>query len=83
MNCSVPAFRKSLIDMEYILIHATKSTYEVIFHGWFLGIFKDVLVQRLLFFLFKDLLVHKYWLFKPMDVSQVTIVRSGWQRGFF
>ena len=79
-----PAFWKSsLIVLEYVLIHAIKSTPEIIFHGWFLGIFIDTLVQSLLFFLFIDFLVHKYWLFKSMDAFPVTIVKSSWQRLFF
>ena len=76
MSCGVPALKKySLIAMEYILIHATESTDEVIFHNWFLGIFKDMLVQISLFFLIKYLLVHKYWVFKSVDASQIIIAR--------
>ena len=52
-------------------------TYEIIFHGLLLGISKDILVQSL-FFLFKDLLDHKYWLFNLMGASQFTIARSSW-----
>ena len=84
MNFSVPEFRKSsLIAMEYIQIHAIKSTNEIIFQSWFLGIFKDILFQSLPFFLFKDLLDHKYYLFNSMDVFQVTIVGRSWQRFFW
>ena len=79
-----PAFWKSsLIVLEYVLIHAIKSMPKIIFHGWLLGIFRDMLVQSFLFFLFIDFLVHKYWLFKSMDLSLVTIVKSSWQRLFF
>ena len=73
----------ALIAMEYILIHAIKSTNNIIFQGWFLGILKDMFVQKLPFFLFKGLLAQNYWLFNSMDVFQVIIVRSSWQRGFF
>ena len=51
MSCSNPSFWKSFqIAMEYMEIGAIKSMYECIFHGWFLGIFKDKLVQSLFFF---------------------------------
>ena len=36
--------------MEYRLINANKSTYEIIVHGWFLGVFQEMLVQSLLLF---------------------------------
>lgn len=58
MSCSVLVFRKSsLIAMEYILTPAIKSTYKIIFHGYFLSIFKDILVQSLLYFCSKAYLV--------------------------
>ena len=59
MSCSVQVFQKfSLIAMEYIYIHAIKSIYGIIFHGWFLSIFIDMLVQSFSFFLFQDIFVH-------------------------
>ena len=43
---SVPTFGKRFpIAMEYILIHTVKSTYEIIFYGWFFMHFNDMLVK--------------------------------------
>ena len=74
---------EALIAMEYILIHAIKSTNNIIHQGWLLDILKDRFVQKLPLFLFKGLLVQNDWLFNSMDVFQVTIVRSNWQQVFF
>ena len=48
-----------LIAMECILIHATKSTDEIIFHGQFLGILQRYACSKKIFFFFSMIFLFK------------------------
>ena len=65
-------------DSHGIHIHPCYKKYVRNYFSW-------LVFESLLFFMFKDLVVqisvvHKYRLFNSMSTSQVTIVRSSWQR---